>query len=78
MTHTCRDCNRTFSSELRLELHKDNCGADMLFCERCGERFSDRGATRDGWHYACPTEGCDGQGIGEDLYEVEELRMATR
>ncbi|WP_255149547.1 transcriptional regulator [Halorarius halobius] len=78
MTHTCRDCNRTFGSELRLELHKDNCGADMLFCEQCGERFPERTATRDGWHYTCPTDGCDGDGIGEDLYEVDRVRIATR
>lgn len=78
MAYTCRDCKQTFSSQLKLELHKDNCGADMLFCELCGEKFAERGATRDGWHYSCPTNGCDGKGIGEDLYEVDSVRLTIR
>lgn len=78
MTHTCRDCNRTFTSKLEYELHCDTCSADDLVCEVCGERFPERTATEDGWHYRCPTDGCDGEGIGDDLYSVEKLRLATR
>lgn len=78
MTHTCRDCNRTFTSELEYELHRDTCSTDQLVCEQCGKRFPERTATEDGWHYRCPTEECDGAGIGEDLYSVEKLRLATR
>lgn len=77
MAHTCRDCNRTFGSELELELHKDKCGTDMLICEKCGERFAERGATRDGWHYRCPTDECDGAGLGKDLYGVDDIRSAV-
>ena len=72
MIHTCRNCKRTFATELELELHRDTCSGTQLFCERCGTRFSERRGTRDGWHYRCPSEGCQGAGIGEDLYRVEE------
>jgi len=78
MTHTCRNCKQMFSTELELELHRDKCSKDQLFCERCGERFAERTATEDGWHYRCPTEDCDGEGIGEDLNRVNDVRLATR
>lgn len=78
MTHTCRECNRTFTSELEYELHRDMCSADQLVCEQCGERFAEATATKDGWHYRCPTEGCDGAGIGDELHSVEKLRLASR
>jgi hypothetical protein len=75
MTHTCRDCKRTFSTELELELHQDNCSDGQLFCDVCGERFAERTATEDGWHYRCPDEGCDGAGIGDQIYRVQDVRL---
>lgn len=78
MTHTCRNCKRAFSTELELELHRDSCSRAQLFCGKCGERFAERTATEDGWHYQCPNENCDGEGLGEDLRPVENVRLATR
>ena len=75
MTHTCRDCKRTFSSELELELHRDTCSEGQLICDSCGERFAERAATTDGWHYRCPNEDCDGAGIGEDIHKVQDVRL---
>lgn len=76
--HTCDNCSRSFPSELALELHRDSCGQDELFCQECGERFGERGATRDGWHYRCPNEDCNGAGLGEDLLRIADIRAATR
>jgi hypothetical protein len=79
MTHVCRDCKRTFSTELELQLHKDTCdAADKLVCQECGEKVSERRATRDGWHYRCPNEDCDGAGLGEDLHKAGDFSVATR
>ncbi len=75
MTHTCRDCKRTFGSELELELHRDTCSEGQLICDSCGERFSERAATTDGWHYRCPDEDCGGAGIGEDIHKVQDVRL---
>jgi len=75
MTHTCRDCKRTFSSELELELHQDTCSSGQLFCDECGERFAERAATTDGWHYRCPNEDCDGTGVGDDIRQVRDVRL---
>jgi len=75
--HTCRDCNETFATELALELHRDTCDRADLFCEVCGERFRESAATRDGWHYTCPTEDCDGDGIGEEIKRIDDIRTAT-
>lgn len=74
MSHVCPNCHRAFETELQLELHRDTCGADDLVCGACGEQFSESVATRDGWHYACPNDGCDAAGIGEELYEVDAAR----
>jgi hypothetical protein len=74
MTHVCRHCSRAFGTELALELHLDTCGADDLQCGKCGARFAESGATRDGWHYECPEDDCDGAGIGEDLRKVGATR----
>jgi hypothetical protein len=78
MAHTCRDCKRTFSTELELDLHRDTCDAGQLFCDNCGERFAERAGTTDGWHYSCPTEDCDGAGIGEDIHQVANVRVAKQ
>jgi len=78
MPHTCRNCKRTFSSELELSLHEDNCGDGQLFCDECGERFAEEDATEDGWHYRCPTEDCDGEGIGEDIRKVTDVRLEVQ
>ncbi|WP_247728735.1 transcriptional regulator [Halovivax limisalsi] len=74
--HTCRNCNQSFQTELALELHGDSCENGQLFCQVCGDRFREADATRDGWHFACPNEGCDGAGLTEDLFEVEDVRTA--
>jgi hypothetical protein len=76
MSHTCRSCNRTFGTQLQLELHRDNCQTDDLFCDKCGTSFPERTATEDGWHYRCPEDDCDGSGIGEDLRRVADARIA--
>jgi hypothetical protein len=76
MTHTCRNCKRTFTSELRYELHQDKCSDEMLVCSQCGEKFSERRGTRDGWHYRCPNDECDGEGLGEDLRAVGDFTVA--
>lgn len=78
MTHTCRNCKRTFATELELSLHQDTCSDGQLFCDECGERFPERSATTDGWHYRCPTEDCDGAGIEEDIHQVAKVRVAKR
>jgi len=76
--HICRNCKRTFATELRLELHRDTCTDAQLFCERCGERFAEGRGTRDGWHYDCPNDDCDGTGIGEELHRVEDTLTVER
>lgn len=75
MTHTCRNCKRTFGTELELELHRDTCSAGQLYCSACGERFTEEAATRDGWTYRCPTEDCDGADIGDDIHRVSDARI---
>jgi hypothetical protein len=77
MPHTCRECKRTFNSELELELHQDNCEDEQLFCDACGTRFPEGEATEDGWHYRCPDPACDGDGIGEDIHKVSDVRLQT-
>ncbi|ELY53858.1 HVO_2901 family zinc finger protein [Natronococcus jeotgali] len=75
--HTCRNCNQSFQTELALELHRDTCEKAQLFCQVCGDRFRERDATQDGWHYECPNESCDGEGLREDLYQIDDVRAAT-
>jgi hypothetical protein len=76
--HTCRNCNQSFTTELALDIHKDTCADADLFCQVCGERFREGEATRDGWHYRCPNEDCDGEGREEDLFSVEDAKVPTR
>ena len=78
MTHTCKNCKQTFTSKLQYELHRDTCSSEALICERCGEQFSERQATRDGWHYACPSDDCKGSGLEEDLHPVRDFSVAER
>ena len=75
MSYACRDCKRTFGTQLELELHRDNCTEGQLFCGECGGRFPERAGTTDGWHYRCPNEDCDGEGIGEDIRRVNDVRL---
>lgn len=75
MPYTCRNCKRTFASELELDLHRDSCADGKLFCTECGERFSEGAATTDGWHYRCPTDDCDGKGIGDQIQKVTDVRL---
>ena len=78
MTHTCKNCKQTFTSKLQYELHRDTCSSEALICEHCGEQFSERQATRDGWHYACPSDDCKGSGLEEDLHPVRDFSVAKR
>lgn len=78
MTHTCKNCKQTFTSKLQYELHRDTCSSEALICERCGEQFSERQATRDGWHYACPSDDCKGSGLEEDLHPVRDFSVAPQ
>ena len=78
MTHTCKNCKQTFTGKLQYELHRDTCSSEALICERCGEQFSERQATRDGWHYACPSDDCKGSGLEEDLHPVRDFSVAKR
>jgi len=73
--HKCRDCGRAFSSELKYELHRDTCSRDRLLCRSCGNRFGEREATTDGWHYRCPDEGCEAEGLGESIVRLEDARV---
>ena len=75
--HTCRNCNQSFQTELALELHHDTCEKGQLLCQVCGDRFRERDATQDGWHYTCPNNDCDGEGLQEDLIDVRQVRTAT-
>lgn len=75
--YTCRSCNQSFQTELALELHRDACKDGQLLCQVCGDRFRERDATQDGWHYSCPNEECDGAGLTEDLVDLREVRTAT-
>lgn len=78
MTYTCRNCKRTFTRKLQFELHRDTCSSVALICERCGDQFPEREATRDGWHYECPNDDCTGEGRGDDLHSVRDFTIATR
>lgn len=73
--HTCRNCSRTFATELALELHRDRCIEGDLLCRVCGTRFREAKATTDGWHYECPNEDCDGEGRGEDIVDVDRAQV---
>ena len=75
MSHSCDACGETFPSKLRLELHRDTCGEDEMVCRECGERFDAARATTDGWHYACPNDDCDGEGLGESLVQLDEAKV---
>lgn len=73
--YTCGTCNRSFSGKIEYELHRDSCGEDELVCRSCGERFSEQVATEDGWHYRCPNEDCDGEGLEEDLVRLGDAKI---
>ncbi|AHF99447.1 transcriptional regulator [Halostagnicola larsenii XH-48] len=75
--YTCRNCNQSFQTELALELHRDSCTKSQLCCHVCGERFAEGEATRDGWHYECPNDDCDGNGLQEDIFNVDDVLTAT-
>ncbi len=46
-------------------------GRDLLTCRNCGATFPEGQATRDGWHYECPEDGCTASGIGEGLRRLD-------
>jgi len=78
MPHICRNCKRTFGTELELELHRDTCSDGQLYCDECGDRFTERAATEDGWHYRCPNDNCDGTGIDDDIHKVSDARVTKQ
>lgn len=45
-------------------------GRDVLMCRKCGAEFPEGKATTDGWHYRCPTDGCDAEGLGDGLRRI--------
>lgn len=73
--HTCGNCGRTFGDELDLKLHRDRCEEETLVCRSCGARFREADATTDGWHYRCPEDDCDAEGLGEGLRRVGESML---
>lgn len=78
MTHGCERCGAAFESEVDLAIHRDRCTDGELFCDDCGDRFREADATDDGWTYRCPNEDCDAEGIGDELYPVENVRVAVQ
>jgi len=78
MPYSCRHCGRTYAAELDRDLHAERCGENRLVCRVCGERFDERRATTDGWHYECPNPDCDATGIGEGLRRVGERPLARQ
>ena len=74
--HTCRHCNRSFATELSLELHHDTCERGQLYCHDCGAQFTEAAATRDGWHYTCPSEDCESTGLGEGIGRIEDATIS--
>ncbi|WP_132058830.1 transcriptional regulator [Halorussus amylolyticus] len=65
-------------TETDVDLSRDADDLDSrLFCGRCGERFQESEATRDGWYYRCPNDDCDGEGIHDDLYPVKDVLPST-
>lgn len=50
-----------------VNLHRETKGRELLVCRKCGTRFPEGKATQDGWHYRCPEDGCNAEGIGEGL-----------
>lgn len=78
MDHQCGNCGATFETGVALELHRDTCAEGELYCRECGSRFREAAATRDGWHYECPTDDCDGAGLKEDLVPVNDARVIAK
>ena len=74
MPHTCRNCKRTFSTELELELHLDTCSAGQLFCDECGGAFTEGAATGDGGAYRSPKEGGERNRNRDDTPQVTDAR----
>ena len=52
-------------------LLSEEVGRDLLRCRKCGAEFPEGRATRDGWHYTCPEDGCDATGIGDGLKRID-------
>lgn len=50
-------------------------GRDVLVCRRCDAEFPEAAATKDGWHYECPNDDCEGSGRGEEIVEVDHARV---
>ncbi|MGM0605716.1 MAG: HVO_2901 family zinc finger protein [Halobacteriota archaeon] len=51
--------------------HLETHGRDLLRCRSCGAVFPEGQATRDGWYYECPEDGCTASGIGDGLRRIE-------
>lgn len=53
------------------EIIQRGTGRDMLLCRKCGTEFPEGQGTTDGWHYECPSDGCDATGIGDGLKRLD-------
>lgn len=53
------------------QLLSEEVGRDLLRCRRCDAEFPEGRATKDGWYYECPEDGCGATGIGDGLKRIE-------
>jgi hypothetical protein len=53
----------------------------LMECLQCGSKFEERLVTwrklKHDWLWCCPTAGCDGTGIGYDIFPVKQRRGAA-
>jgi len=74
----CKACGRTFTDHAAYELHVESCADVTLVCRSCGSKFEEASATEDGWHYRCPEQDCDGEGLGDGLKRVGESLLVKQ
>ncbi len=60
-------CAGDFPAMVGMNVLRESKGRDVLLCRKCGAEFPEGQATRDGWHYRCPEDDCDAEGLGEGL-----------
>ena len=53
----------------------------LMECLHCGSRFEERLVTwrkrDDDWFWCCPMTGCNGKGVGFDIFSVEEMAESS-
>ena len=53
----------------------------LMECLLCGSKFEERLITwrklKHDWLWCCPQAGCDGTGIGYDIFPVKQRRRAA-